>query len=553
MEKQFYKDDFEDLLKEQADRFTMEPTKRVWHSVYNNLHPSRKWPSIAISMLLLLSLFLLGYLNTSNTKSTNTAALIPPTDDNNSTKMATLATQDQSPANTSGIDQVQHSITNPVIQVTDPASVGTNPRSSYSVRSIPAPGPSASPETSKQTANRYRKITSPLVNGRNSNNNQPEVSPAVEPIPASPLDTRRLTAATESNNQQTDVTTTVQTRATDNIKTIETTIVSPEADALADMPGNNTPDNNITRPDNNAAATDKQVTRLALRPTLKDNKLITGSLTNEEKAWMEDYALYNKPRGNKWRERMSWTAYVTPSYSYRTLYVNSPSGNSGVLPSLLINPNNQNAGKNLEGSVDHKAAMGIEAGAGLVYSYSKRLRIKAGLQYNYTNYYTFVNEFDHPITTTLTFNNLNSGNLEVVARSSRLANSERGTNNNRLNNRSFQLSLPVGLDYKLKTFNNLSWYVGATLQPSLVVGGNSYLLSSDRSAYVDDKEQQKSIMRSFNLAVGLETFVSYKKGDYNFMMGPQVRYQLLTTNSKTFTVAEKVYNIGIKLGVMKNF
>ena len=43
MEKEFYTDDrFEQLIKERADQFSMYPSKRVWHSIYNNLHPSRR-------------------------------------------------------------------------------------------------------------------------------------------------------------------------------------------------------------------------------------------------------------------------------------------------------------------------------------------------------------------------------------------------------------------------------------------------------------------------------------------------------------------------------
>jgi hypothetical protein len=35
-------------LKETADDFRMYPSKRVWNSLYNNLHPGRKWPSLAV-------------------------------------------------------------------------------------------------------------------------------------------------------------------------------------------------------------------------------------------------------------------------------------------------------------------------------------------------------------------------------------------------------------------------------------------------------------------------------------------------------------------------
>ena len=63
-ENEFYADEFEQLLKEKADQFSMYPSKRVWYSIYNNLHPSRRWPSVVVSLLLLTSLMLIGYLHT---------------------------------------------------------------------------------------------------------------------------------------------------------------------------------------------------------------------------------------------------------------------------------------------------------------------------------------------------------------------------------------------------------------------------------------------------------------------------------------------------------
>ena len=59
-------DNFEKLLKEGSDEFKMYPTKRVWHSIYNNIHPGRRWPSIAMCITLISILLLVGFLNTHN-------------------------------------------------------------------------------------------------------------------------------------------------------------------------------------------------------------------------------------------------------------------------------------------------------------------------------------------------------------------------------------------------------------------------------------------------------------------------------------------------------
>src|SRR5918993_1909615 len=65
MDRNLHTDDFERLLREKSDEFRMYPSKRVWYSVYNNIHPGRKWPSVVMSMVLITSLLLVGYLNTS--------------------------------------------------------------------------------------------------------------------------------------------------------------------------------------------------------------------------------------------------------------------------------------------------------------------------------------------------------------------------------------------------------------------------------------------------------------------------------------------------------
>ncbi len=64
MERKFYSEDFEDLLKESADDFKMIPSKKVWHGIYNDLHPGRRWPSIGMSLIFIFTLILVGHLNT---------------------------------------------------------------------------------------------------------------------------------------------------------------------------------------------------------------------------------------------------------------------------------------------------------------------------------------------------------------------------------------------------------------------------------------------------------------------------------------------------------
>src|SRR5450432_2399274 len=68
MERRFFMNDFEQSLKEHADNFQMVPSKKVWHGIYNDLHPGKRWPSVTMSLLLIFTLVVIGHLNTNNSR-----------------------------------------------------------------------------------------------------------------------------------------------------------------------------------------------------------------------------------------------------------------------------------------------------------------------------------------------------------------------------------------------------------------------------------------------------------------------------------------------------
>ena len=71
MDRKFYLENFEKFLKGHADQFKMTPSKKVWHGIYNDLHPGRRWPSIAMSMIFIFTLVIIGHLNTNNGHNTS--------------------------------------------------------------------------------------------------------------------------------------------------------------------------------------------------------------------------------------------------------------------------------------------------------------------------------------------------------------------------------------------------------------------------------------------------------------------------------------------------
>lgn len=68
IDRKFDMTNFEQSLKEHSDQFSMTPSKKVWQGLYNDLHPSKKWPSIAMLCMFIFSFLGIGYLN-NNTNS----------------------------------------------------------------------------------------------------------------------------------------------------------------------------------------------------------------------------------------------------------------------------------------------------------------------------------------------------------------------------------------------------------------------------------------------------------------------------------------------------
>ncbi|MEJ7820810.1 MAG: hypothetical protein WKF85_00735, partial [Chitinophagaceae bacterium] len=94
MERNFYPENFENYLKGHADQFKMTPSKKVWHGIYNDIHPGTRWPSVAMSMVFIFTLVIIGHLNTNNGRNTHLSTLIS----SESTKKVPSTTKTVSPS-----------------------------------------------------------------------------------------------------------------------------------------------------------------------------------------------------------------------------------------------------------------------------------------------------------------------------------------------------------------------------------------------------------------------------------------------------------------------
>ena len=52
MERGFYNEDIEELLKEKADQYKMYPSDKVWKGIHRSIHPNRKWYWLSLVLFL---------------------------------------------------------------------------------------------------------------------------------------------------------------------------------------------------------------------------------------------------------------------------------------------------------------------------------------------------------------------------------------------------------------------------------------------------------------------------------------------------------------------
>ena len=542
MDRDFHTDDFERLLREKSDEFRMYPSKRIWHSIYNNIHPGHKWPSVAMCITLISALLLIGYLNSRNA---NSYSGINKIDSNNQTAgfIQTKSTQIVSPA----IIADDISSTDPFAKnISDKKTRFKNSSSTENSTSLKSAFDIAL-KTSQQT---YNLETSVSVSTIASN---------VDLLTINPIDKKTNSQLVLNNIASTDEIE-ANIKSQKDLKTIpvndfvEMKIANQAISTMNESQGVQSIDHAVivdfgsysTQEFNNEEVGTKtaiqvekivsKIENLKLVPT--KNKMVS----TDDKNWIDHYALYNRPAPKKWANKLDWQIYATPTVVYRSLSSSSAFGNTLNATPFAISSSNQN----INSAVTQTPSLGFELGTGLKYLILKNVRIKGGFQLNFTRYNAHAFENSHPVATKLTMHNFETKTSYEVYRSTAYSNNS-GLESIKLHNETFQISLPIGADLKLIGNDRLAWNVGATIQPTFVAGGKSYLISSDRHNYV----KETSMLNRWNLNAGFETFISFKSNGLTWQIGPQFRKQLFSTNNKTFAVEEKLVNYGIKFGISK--
>jgi hypothetical protein len=506
MEKNYYDNHFEQFLKESVDDFRMYPSRKVWTSIYNNIQPGRRWPSLPIMLLMLMTFSFLGSSNKYEIRKFEAA----------NQKINFEKDKENIAGN------------HPIHSAGNSATKMPNNQASYAQATL-SDNKSNNlilDQASQQTLIPNQTIVLASAKGKAN-------------LSSSSTETLEFTNDAISNELEENSSLTINATVAENYSTPNN--ISKPGQVSSEKETNTAFRDGSLKEDFNqydeltVSARNQQL--LSIRSPRVKKRSIT-YLSDRET--IEDIAFHNKPV-NKWKGRAGYTFYATPSVGYRQL--NSTMETKNYTQTL----SNGTAGIVSESNqLDHAPGFNLELGGNYFYRLTKNLRLKAGIQINYTNYRIHAKEIDHPTMTMLLVNNPTTGSQELVSCASSLANVNGGTH---LNSSTFQFSFPIGADLKLAGNEDFQWMIGGTIQPTLVMGGNPYLVSADMKNYINDP----SMLRRLNINSSIETFLSYRmKNGATLNAGPQFRYQLLSTYNKQYVYDEKLYNIGFKIGISKN-
>ena len=526
MDRKFYTDDFERLIKEMSDEFRMYPSKRIWNSIYNNIHPQRKWPSIGMSISLIFTLILVGHLNTSNPVLVSQLASKQLAYQNAPFNLANaIAYSSKFPDHSIGYNQTNISPLNDLesAAIVNQDKLNNNQSGPYH-QNITSNKKASSKVIDNNTLANHEAIAQIQSLSKKGNQN---LNKSIQSLSNSTKHSVELIAENSSSEIASEPSSSIATSQKSNISDLMNSIS----------------ENEISRKELNSnfsEALQNKITSLIQKRLSKNNQAL---ISMKDKEWVENIAVKNKKVAKKWAGKITSMAYFTPSIVYRSLSNNPDffTNNSSSSPVSLSTANQA-----LKENLNQLPAIGLEIGAGLQYSILKNLSIKGGVQLNYTRYSTNAFANSHPFSTAITLHDFVSNTNYEIYKTSPFSN-KAGLEATRLHNETFQFSLPVGANLKLAGNEKLQWNIGAAIQPTFVVGGKNYLISSDYRNFVNEP----SLFRRWNLNAGFETFITFKSKGLSWQIGPQFRTQLLSTNSKQYVIEEKLLNYGLKVGVSK--
>ncbi|HVS98614.1 MAG TPA: outer membrane beta-barrel protein [Puia sp.] len=540
-ESNFYSDEFEQLIRDKTEQYKMYPSENVWKGVHNSLHTKRKWFIGSMAVLVTGILFMAGK-----------ELIAPPNHPTAARKIAAAAGSVADVPKTSASANVPHT-----------------PLTAYHVAASPAIHAAAGAgNTNTEQDPAYKgidiTISNPVLDQSDLSEWLSRVVRLPEHAPDLPVvETRNALAeqwrVAADHNQAQDVTRSAGEVPGLHRELAGETAVKEEGDdarneALAGVTGNTEPAS--SRPNRAATRSSGQLedTRAgAGMVTGKDVSNGSGTAAKADAAaiaeaddiqrinWLRDYAMSILPPSPK-RGRTFLQLSLAPTLNYRTL--------NGVDPQM------EKFGMANTGRLNPSPGLGFEVGGSILYRLTRNLSIKAGLQFNFIRYqigtYTINNSQNAAYLTQLgwTMDSAQMNRARMSNPNSAVPTKTVVT----LDNDYYQLSAPIGFELRVLGNERLQLHVGATVQPSYLLSTSAYMPTEDYTEY----NRQPAMFRKWNISGGVEAFLTYRMGNVRWQVGPEFRYQFLSSYMSKYPVtgdqypfSENLKSYGIRIGIVK--
>ena len=532
-ENSFYSDDFEELIRGKTEQYKMYPSENVWKGVHSALHTKRKWFIGSMSLLVTGILFMAG--RELILPSKNTTALHKTATGNAATDASKSTTRNTRPA---------------PLAILRPTNASTAARHNDSDNNIAEWDPAIA--SISVTISHPALTQSDLSEWLTHVIKLPAEAPDLDVIAAKTIAVDNATAVTaiaRGTNDDQRIANGDQRTAADN-RTMGT---ENAADALT---AQNVLESLSARGSHESrfAQTGSSLeTSKGNRNAVNGQTQLSGSGSAATKAsaaeiaeaedaqrvnWLHDYAmniLDATPKSGRTFLQLS----LSPTVSYRTLGGSDvgadkyPTSGTGT---PLGGPNSY---------VDHRGAFGFGASGSVLYRLTRNLSVKGGLQFNFARFPIRAYSSNGSGTNTLQtpygnmMDSISSVGMPFVRTSKATAVT--------VDNDYYQLSAPIGFELRVLGNERLTFNLGATIAPSYLLNSSSYMLEGVYTRY----DKAPAMYRKLNFYAGAEAFVSYRIGDINLQVGPEIRYQLLSSYTSKESITENLKSYGLKIGIVK--
>jgi len=231
--------------------------------------------------------------------------------------------------------------------------------------------------------------------------------------------------------------------------------------------------------------------------------------------------------------------FITPSVSYRKL-VDDKQRSSYI--NLFAATSQQNPTVNINDAVRHTPALGFEAGLNVLYNITKNLKIKTGFQFNVRQYFIDAYQSNSSVATIAFVQN---NHLDSINMASMCSNT--GYYSTKLDNKLYQVSIPIGLQWDFIQGKQFGLSAGASFQPTFTLNKNIYAISTDYKYYANGAP----FLRKWNWNSSVDLSFTYQTKNAKWYIGPQFRYQHLPTYNDVYPIKEYRWDYGLKIGIIK--